>query len=137
VEKRSTSNESIEKEATMSKFKSVVQGAAERLLEDEGLRSNLTDDEANILINWAIEWLESRVDPARDQAAARQAAQAEIGRLRPALQEINRRLAASETPDAGVSLSLPSSGAAMSASPDRKTLIRSLIAQKVETWGKK
>ena len=114
-----------------------MQGAAERLLEDEALRSNLTDDEAKMLIHWAIEWLESHVDPARDQATARQAAQAEMERLRPALQEINRRLAASETPDAGVILGLTSSGATASAPPDRKTLIRSLIAQKVEAWSKK
>ena len=121
----------------MSKFKSVVQGAAERLLEDEALRSNLTDDEMNVLINWAIEWLEGRVDKASDEAAARQVAQAEIKRLRPALQEINHRLAAGETPDVDVLSSLSSAGAALSASPDRKTLIRSLIAQKVEAWSKK
>jgi len=125
------------KEATMSKFKSVVQGAAERLLEDEALRSNLTDDEAKMLIHWAIEWLESHVDPARDQATARQAAQAEIGRLRPALQEINHRLAAGETPEVGALSGLSSAGAALSASPDRQTLIRSLIAQKVEAWSEK
>jgi hypothetical protein len=121
----------------MGKFESVVQGAAERLLEDEGLRSNLTDDEADILINWALEWLEGHVDKARDQAAARQAAQAEIGRLRPALREINHRLAASETPDAGVSSGLPSSAAVPNVLPDRKALIHSLIAQKVEAWSKK
>jgi hypothetical protein len=86
------------------------------------------------LINWAVEWLESRVDPARDQATARQAAQAEMGRLRPALQEINHRLAAGETPDVGALSSLSSAGAALSISPDRKPLIRSLIAQKVEAW---
>ncbi len=123
-------------EAATSKYTSVVQGAAERLLEDEALRSNLTDDEAKTLIHWAIEWLQSRVEPARDQATARQAAQAEMKRLRPALQEINRRLAAGETPEAGVMSGLSSVGAALGASPDRKTLIRSLIAQKVEAWSK-
>jgi hypothetical protein len=121
----------------MSAYEKVVQGAAERLLEDEGLRSNLTDDEANILTNWAIEWLEGRVGKASNQAMARQAAQAEMERLRPALQEINNRLAAGETPDASVSSRLSSSEAVPGASPDRKTLIRSLIAQKVEAWSKK
>jgi hypothetical protein len=120
----------------MSKFESAVQSAAERLLEDEVLRSNLTDDEANVLINWAIEWLEGRVAESHDEAAARQAAQIEIGRLRPALQEINNRLAASETPDAGVSSGLPSSAAVPNVLPDRKALIHSLIAQKVEAWSK-
>ena len=121
----------------MSKFESIVQSAAERLLEDEVLRSNLTDDEANVLINWAIEWLEGHVATSRDEAAARQAAQAEIGRLRPALREINRRLAAGEAPDAGMSPGLPSASAVATASPDRKALIRSLIAQKVEAWSEK
>jgi hypothetical protein len=121
-------------EATMSKFESVVQGAAERLVEDEALRSSLTDDEMNVLINWAIEWLEGRVDKASDEAAARQAAQAEIKRLRPALQEINHQLAAGETPDVGVLSSLSPAQAVPGASPDRKALIRSLIAQKVEAW---
>ena len=121
----------------MSTFESVVQGAAERLVEDEALRSNLTDDEMNILINWAIEWLEGRVDKASDEAAARQAAQAEIKRLRPALQEINHRLAAGETPEVGAWSGLSSASAALSASPDRKTLIRRLIAQKVEAWSEK
>jgi hypothetical protein len=120
-------------EATMSKFERVVQGAAERLVEDEALRSNLTDDEMNVLINWAIEWLEGRVDKAADEAAARQAAQAEIKRLRPAMQEINHQLAAGETPDVDA---LPSAEAVPGALPDRKALIRSLIAQKVETWTK-
>jgi hypothetical protein len=118
----------------MSKFESVVQSAAERLVEDEALRSNLTDDEMNVLINWAIEWLEGRVDKASDAVAARQVAQAEIKRLRPALQEINHRLAAGETPDVGALSGLSSAGAALSVSPDRKPLIRSLIAQKVEAW---
>ena len=124
----------------MGAFDSVIQSAAERLLEDEVLRSNLTDDEANVLFNWAIEWLEGRVSQSRDEAAARQAAQVEMARLRPALREINRQLAAGETPDVDTLLSHPSSATALAtalaAAPDRKTLIRSLITQKIEAWSK-
>jgi hypothetical protein len=120
----------------MSKFENIVQGAAEGLLEDGALRSNLTDDEASTLTNWAIEWLESQVDKASDEAAARQVAKAEIGRLRPAMQEINRRLAGSKTPGAGGLSSLLASVAALTAPRDRKALIQNLIAQKVEAWSK-
>jgi hypothetical protein len=52
------------------------------------------------------------------------------------LREINRRLDAGEAPDAGMLLGLPSASAIATTSPDRKTLIRSLIAEKVEAWSK-
>ncbi len=120
----------------MGKFESVVQRAAEQLVENEGLRSNLTDDEANTLLDWAIEWLESQVEKSPDEAAARQAAQAEVGRLRPALQEINRQLAAGKTPTVGLPAAMSVAQALPGASRDRKTLIKSLIAQKVKAWSK-
>lgn len=105
----------------MGKFENVVQSAVEQLLEDGGLRSNLTDDEANTMINWAIAWLTGQVDRADDEAAARQVAQAELRRLRSALKDINRQLAESETPRAS----------------DRKMRLQSLIAGQAEAWGKK
>lgn len=118
----------------MSKFESIVQSAAEQLLEDGGLRSNLTDDEANSVIEWAIEWLTGQVNQAHDEASARQVAKAEIKRLRPALQGINRQLAPGQAKLSGLSAirqALPG------APPDRQKLIRSLIAQQVEAWSKK
>ena len=122
----------------MSKFESVAQGAAERLLEDEGLRSNLTDDEANILINWGIEWLEGRVAQASSEAVARQTTQEETARLRPAMQQINDMLKSRPPAPSGIASFFRSLFAAGSNSPDdRKELIRSLIAQNVEAWSKK
>ena len=118
----------------MGKYKDIVQSAAEQLLEDEELRSNLTDDEANIMINWAIKWLQGQVDQAQGEAAASQAAQAELARLRPALQDINRQLAGGKTPAAGAPFGLSLSRAVKGAPPDRKTLIHSLIDQQVKTW---
>ncbi len=122
----------------MSAYEKVVQSAAEKLMEDEQLRSNLTDDEANILVNWAIEWLEGRVTKARDEATARQMAQAEITRLRPAMQKINGLLAEDKTP--AVALALKALELApvtvASASLDRKALVRSLTTQLTLAWGK-
>ncbi len=116
----------------MGRFSSIAQSAAEQLLEDGELRSNLTDDEANILIDWAIKWLEGQVDKAPDEAAARQMAKDERGRLRKALQEVNHQMTGSEGKPSGLS----ATRAVPSAPPDRKKLIHSFIAQKVEDWSK-
>jgi transposase-like protein len=126
----------LAKEKSMGTFESIVQRAAEQLMENERLRSNLTDDEANTLLDWAIEWLESQVDKSPDEATARQAAQAEVARLRPAMQEINRQLAAGKTPSVGLPAAMSLAQALPCASRDRQSLIKSLIAQKVEAWSK-
>jgi transposase-like protein len=124
------------KEKSMSTFESIVQRAAEQLMENERLRSNLTDDEANTLLDWAIEWLESQVDKSPDEVTARQAAQAEVARLRPAMQEINRQLAEGKRSTAGLPAAMSLAQALPCASRDRQSLIKSLIAQKVEAWSK-
>ncbi|GEM_PF-2424100 len=51
-----------------------LEGAIEGLYEDEGLRSNLSDDEANILLGWGEQQLTAAADP----AAAKGAVQATI-----------------------------------------------------------
>jgi len=122
----------------VSAYEKVVQSAAEKLMEDEQLRSNLTDDEANILVNWAIEWLEGRVTKARDEAAARQMALAEAARLRVVMQKINGLLAEDKTPTVALALKTLGLGpaTATSTSLDRKALVRSLTAQLTRAWGK-
>jgi hypothetical protein len=120
----------------MGAYEKVVQGAAEKLLEDERLRANLDDEEANLLVNWAIEWLEGSVTKARDEATARQIAQKEATRLRPAMQKINDTLSESKTssPSAGaVSFGLSAPGAAPR---DRKALIRKMTTELAEAWRK-
>jgi len=111
---------------TANKYKKIVQGVAERLMEDERLRANLSDDEANLVINWAVGWLESQVAQASDEASARQVAQAEAARLRPAMLKIND--------------TLPSGAGAFSAGksdPDRQAAIKRQIAQLTEAWSKR
>jgi hypothetical protein len=70
-------------------FERIVQNASESLLGDERLRSNLTDDEAKVSLDWALNWLESRITPARDETEAKQIAQAELTRLRSLLGIVN------------------------------------------------
>ena len=121
----------------MGKHEQVVQSAAEKLLEDERLRGNLTDDEANLLVNWAIERLESRVDRAQDETTARATAQAEVARLRPAMSKINALLAAGKTPttaDVAQALGLRASRATAHGRLDRKSLIQTLTSQLSEEW---
>lgn len=123
----------------MGAFEKVVQSTAEKLLEDERLRTNLDDEEADLLVNWAIEWLEGRISSAHDESAARQIAQKEFKRLRPAMQKINDALAESALPvssDAAVSFGQPALGAAPGTPPDRKALVRGLIAQLAHAWEK-
>jgi hypothetical protein len=121
----------------MGKYERVVQSAAEKLLEDERLRGNLTDDEANLLVNWAVERLESRVDRAQDETTARATAQAEVARLRPAMSKINALLAADKMPttaDVAQALGLRASRATALGRLDRKSLIQTLTSQLSEEW---
>jgi hypothetical protein len=121
----------------MGQYERVVQSAAEKLLEDERLRGNLTDDEANLLVNWAVERLESRVDRAQDETTARATAQAEVARLRPAMSKINALLAAGKTPtaaDVTQALGLRASRATAQGQLDRKSLIQTLTSQLSEEW---
>jgi hypothetical protein len=123
----------------MSTFENIVQGAAEKLMEDERLRANLTDDEANVLINWAIEWLEGHMAKASNEAAARQAVQAEVNRLRPAMQKINDLLVGDQVPvwSAAIkALGLSPAQTAAGKALDRIALIRSLTEQLTQAWRK-
>jgi len=115
----------------MSKYENIVQGAAEKLLEDERLRANLTDDEVNILVNWAIGWLDERVSAAPDDASARQIARTEMARLRPSMQEISAMLREGTSPSFN-SFGLSSSEEGTSSS--RQDLIRDRIRRLSDEW---
>lgn len=49
--------------------------ASESLFEDEKLRSNLTDAQANLLLTWASDWLTAQISAAQDDASAQRIAQ--------------------------------------------------------------
>ncbi len=63
--------------------------AAESLYEDERLRSNLTDGEANIVLKWATDWIAEHVNAASDDATAQKIAKSEVARVRAALSTFN------------------------------------------------
>ncbi len=73
----------------MVPFDQVIQSTAENLFGDERLRSNLADDEAKIVLDWALGRITARVKTARDEATARLIAQNELARVRPVLAAIN------------------------------------------------
>jgi hypothetical protein len=125
--------------AVQGKFEKTVQNAAEKLMEDERLRSNLDDSEANLLVNWAIGWVRQRVSVSGDQAAAQQVQQAELARLRPTMSSINALLADGKTPNlvsATQALGLTGAKVVASGVHDRKAFIQFVTAQLVEEWGK-
>ncbi len=67
----------------------VAESASEALYEDERLRSNLTDSEANVVLTWATDWLTEQVNAASDATKAQQIAQREAARVRAALSAFN------------------------------------------------
>jgi hypothetical protein len=73
----------------MGQFDKIVQSASESLLDDERLRSNLTDSEAKTVLDWALTWLETQINAARDEVSAKQIAQNELARLHQTLSVIN------------------------------------------------
>ncbi len=75
-----------------------VESAAESLFGDERLRSNLTDGEANLVLNWATGWLDKRATLAAPAAGAptlakatgpKRVSQADIDRVRQMVSTIN------------------------------------------------
>jgi len=115
----------------MTQYDNIIQSAVEKLLEDERLRASLSDDEANLLINWAVGWLEERVSAAPDAAAARRIVQAELARLRASMQEINTSLRKG-TPPSFNALSLSVSEAETPS--QRQDFIRDRIKRLSEEW---
>ena len=66
-------------------LETVVQRAVEKLYDDEHLRSNLSDDEAKVVLGWAEGWLTAQISVADDETRARQIAQNEWVRVRQAV----------------------------------------------------
>jgi hypothetical protein len=73
----------------MGAFDRIVQNAAEKLYEDERLRSNLTDGEAKVVLDWASGWVADQVNAARDETAAKQIVQDELARVRQTTATLN------------------------------------------------
>ena len=107
----------------MPQFDKVVQNATEKLYEDERLRSNLTDREAKIVLDWAERWVTEQVSAARDETAARQIAQNELTRVRQAATALNALAAQDATPRLADALAAIDSGAQASAAMTREEVL--------------
>jgi hypothetical protein len=70
-------------------FDKIIQNVAGSLYEDEQLRSNLTDSEAIVVLDWAAQWIEEQVGLAKDETSAKQVAQRALARVRPVISAIN------------------------------------------------
>ena len=70
-------------------FEKIIQRATEPLYEDEQLRSNLTVDEAKVVLDWATRWIAEQGGPAKDETSAKQIAQRALARVHPVISAIN------------------------------------------------
>ncbi len=67
----------------------IAERASESLYEDEKLRSNLTDAQAETVLNWASDWLATQVCAASNDAAAQKIAQARVQQVRKIVSAVN------------------------------------------------
>lgn len=123
----------------MTSYNDVMESAAEKLSGDERLRSNLTDDEFNPILDWAIAWLDEKMAKASDGTAARQIAQNELKRIELAMTAINDLLPAGTTPTLEEAVKLlnwkmPTQKIEVK---DRVSLIKEVLKLIDEEWGKK
>ena len=107
----------------MPPFDPIIQTAVEKLYEDERLRSNLTDREAKIVLDWAERWVTERVNAARDETAARQIAQDELARVRQTATALNALAAQDAMPRLADALAAIDSGAQASVAMTREEVL--------------
>lgn len=69
-------------------FEKIIQHANEQVYDDERQRSDLTDDEARPVLDWAAQWIRREVSAAVDEAAAQDLAQRALGRVRSVINTI-------------------------------------------------
>ncbi|MGE5140086.1 MAG: hypothetical protein ACM3JD_11535 [Rudaea sp.] len=81
----------------MTSLYRAAERASENLYEDESLRSNLTDEQAEIVLRWASDWISERAGAAKDDAGAAQIVAKETVRVRAVIKGLNK-LAAGSTP---------------------------------------
>lgn len=99
----------------MQKYEQAVRNAAESLYGDERLRSNMTDGEAKIILDWAVGWVAGQVNAARDEVGAKQIAQNELTRVRQIASALNALVAKNATPRLDEAIAAIRSGAPASA----------------------
>lgn len=117
-------------------FENKIEMSLQQLLEDERLRSNLIDAEANLLFDWATTRLTNSVSLIADETVGIDALRAETRRVRSALCSINDLFDSDQLPAppaALTALDLPPIDP-MLPLPDRLALIRWLLEQTSAAW---
>jgi hypothetical protein len=89
----------------MSSREEILRRAVESLMEDERLRSNLTDYEAEVVLNWANSWLEKKILSAPEEKAE-EIASKEKERVRNLLISLNNMLLYSRSPTLSMAVGL-------------------------------
>ncbi len=89
----------------MSSREEILRQAVESLMEDERLRSNLTDQEAEVVLNWASSWLEKRILSASEEKVE-EVASKEKKRVRNLLISLNNLLLYSHSPTLSMAVGL-------------------------------
>ncbi len=70
-------------------FENIVEKVTEQLYADERLRSNLTDDEATVVLDWAAQWIKGQVAAASDEPDAKRVVERALTLVLPVIKAIN------------------------------------------------
>lgn len=111
----------------------ILASAAERLAEDESLRSNLDDKQAKALLDHTLRWLENRLKQAADAAAVNP--EQEIAQAIQAMRSINMTMKSPQPPMLQETLEkimpLAATAAAAARTADRATQQKASILRRV------
>ncbi len=89
----------------MSRHEEILRRVVESLMEDERLRSNLTDYEAEILLRWANRWFEKKIMAAPEESVEETAAR-EKERVKNLLSALNNMLLYTRSPSLALAMGL-------------------------------
>jgi len=76
----------------------ILERAAERLMEDESLRSNLNDEQATLVLNRALKWLEMQLVESEVLSAVSDSEQ-KVAQAVKAMRSVNARMKSAPSPD--------------------------------------
>ena len=118
----------------------ILERAAERLMDDESLRSNLDDEQATLALNRALSWLENQVGRVKANAVVADPEQ-DIAQAVNALRAVNRMMGETPLSDLPAALdnALPLTGAlprllANEPIPAKVTLLRGALNRFRVLW---
>lgn len=121
----------------MSSADRQIENSLEQLQMDERLRSNLIDDEAQLVLTWATARLMNCANLIADESIAIETVKAEMRRTRSMLRNINTLFDNDQNPapiEALTTLGLAPQPDPFPPLPDRAALIQWLLAQVSAAW---